>query len=229
MAPAIQVIFNPQLQEFAAELFPGVGMDAGGGLTMCGVVDVAAILAGCTICESAADINPFLACPQADKLGRILHVYESLKVEPPDGVTSLSLVQAFAAAASALDPSDPLQEDLLLTSADFLPLEPFPAPATAHGHILSKCTMGSLGLVTGLDLAMFIAQVGTRHTLLVWVRVLSWCVGRASCTVFACSTTVFWQARLRFHRLRLYPWTSGGQPYLISGGDSTEVEMITQA
>ena len=51
MAPAIQVIFNPQLQEFAAELFPGVVVDAGGGLVMDEVVDVAgaAILAGCTI------------------------------------------------------------------------------------------------------------------------------------------------------------------------------------
>ena len=112
MAPAIQVIFNPQLREFAAELFPGIGVDAGGGLVMYEVVDVAAILAGCTICESAADLNPFLVCRKADKLGRILHVYDSLKVEPPDGVTSLSLVQAFAAAASALDSSDPLQEDL---------------------------------------------------------------------------------------------------------------------
>ena len=127
MSPAIQVIFNPrpQLQELAAALFPGVGVDSGGhgGLAMYWVVDIAAILAGCTICESATDINPFLACPQADKLGRILHVYESLKAEPPDGVTSLSLIQAFAAAASALGSSDPLQEDLLLTSADFLSLE----------------------------------------------------------------------------------------------------------
>ena len=80
--PAIQVIFNPQLKESTAELFPGVGVDAGGGLVMYEVVDVSAILAGCTICESAADLNPlsFLVCPKADKLGRILHVYD-----PPKG------------------------------------------------------------------------------------------------------------------------------------------------
>ena len=83
-----------------------------------------------------------------------------LKAGPTDGATSLSLVQAFAAAASALDPSDPLQEGLLLTSADFLQLEPFPAPSTANGHILPECTMGSPGLATGLDLALLIAQVG---------------------------------------------------------------------
>ena len=130
---------------------------------MYGVVEVVAILAGWPICESAADLNPFLVCTQgADKLGRILHVYDSLKAEPPGGATSLSPVQAFAAAASALGPSDPLQEDLLLTSTytDFLQLKPFPAPSTANGHILSECTTGSLGLATGLDLALLIAQVG---------------------------------------------------------------------
>ena len=93
-------------------------------------------------------------------------MYGSLKAGPPDGVTSLSLVQAFAAAAAAaaLDPSDPLQEDPLLTSADFLPLEPFPAPSIANGHILSECTMGCLGLVTGLGLALLIAEVGMHPT-----------------------------------------------------------------
>ena len=57
-----------------------------------------------------------------------------------------------------------MQEDLLLTSADFLNLEPFPAPSTASGYILSESTIGSLGLVTGLDLALLIAQVGMHPT-----------------------------------------------------------------
>ena len=118
MARAIQVIFSPQLKDFAAELFPRAGSDAGGGMASYKVVGIAAIPAGCTICESAADLSPFLVCPSADKLGRIIHVYDSLKVEVPDVVTSLSLVQALSAAAAALDPSGPLQEDLLLTKAD---------------------------------------------------------------------------------------------------------------
>ena len=94
MAPAIQVIFSPQLKDFAAELFPRAGSDAWGGMVSYKVVDIAAILAGCTICESAADLNPFLVCPTADKLGRILHVYDSLKVEAPDVATPLSLIEA---------------------------------------------------------------------------------------------------------------------------------------
>ena len=51
MAPAgaIQVIISPQLKDFAAELFPGAGSDAGGGMVSYEVVDVAAVLAGCTM------------------------------------------------------------------------------------------------------------------------------------------------------------------------------------
>ena len=117
MAPAIQVIFSPDLKDFAAQLFPGAGSDAGAGMDIYKVADIAAILAGCTICDSAADLNPFFVCPTADKLGRILHAYDSLNVVAPDVVTSLSLVQTLSAAAAALDPPDPLQEDLLLKKA----------------------------------------------------------------------------------------------------------------
>ena len=67
----------------------------------------AKILDGCSICPISHRppiATLFVVCPRAEKVGETLHTYASLEAESPDGVTSssLSLIQVFAAVASAL-------------------------------------------------------------------------------------------------------------------------------